>query len=458
MKKRIFGFDIGIASLGWAVVDFDDVGDPENEIYPSGEIKKSGVRCFPIAENPKDGSSLAEPRRQKRLMRRLCRRKARRMKGIKALFVANHLVDESELSQENRENIYRVKGNPDVWKLRVKALAEKLTIVEFLRVLTHLAKHRGFKSYRIAAEKADAENGKVLEAIKANKVLLADGKTLAQMLVEKGGKKRNRQKIIIKNGKEGTQPNYENSIPRDEIIRETDLIFETQRRLGLSFATEKFQSDFKDIAFRYRSVAGIEKMLGSCLFEKEENGKPCKRAPKAAPSAEFFVAWTKINNCAVFEKGEKRFLTAEERLAIFNLLKEQKEVKYAAIRKKIFAGRDDITFADVEYNPKPIVNKRTGEIKEPKKPEDNPFFALKGYHALKNVIDISAYPIEILDQIVSVIATQKNDEAIAGSLKNIGLSETEIEKLQGLTFKTFIKLSLKALYKILPEMQAGKKI
>lgn len=443
--------------MGWAVVDFDDVGDPENEIYPSGEIKKSGVRCFPIAENPKDGSSLAEPRRQKRLMRRLCRRKARRMKGIKALFVANHLVDESELSQENKENIYRVKGNPDVWKLRVKALAEKLTIVEFLRVLTHLAKHRGFKSYRIAAEKADAENGKVLEAIKANKVLLADGKTLAQMLVEKGGKKRNRQKIIIKNGKEGTQPNYEDSIPRDEIIRETDLIFETQRRLGLSFATEKFQSDFKDIAFRYRSVAGIEKMLGSCLFEKEENGKPCKRAPKAAPSAEFFVAWTKINNCAVFEKGEKRFLTAEERLAIFNLLKEQKEVKYAAIRKKIFAGRDDITFADVEYNPKPIVNKRTGEIKEPKKPEDNPFFALKGYHALKNVIDISAYPIEILDQIVSVIATQKNDEAIAGSLKNIGLSETEIEKLQGLTFKTFIKLSLKALYKILPEMQAGKK-
>lgn len=56
MEKRIFGFDIGIASLGWAVVDFDDAADPENNIYPTGKIVKSGVRCFPVAENPKDGS------------------------------------------------------------------------------------------------------------------------------------------------------------------------------------------------------------------------------------------------------------------------------------------------------------------------------------------------------------------------------------------------------------------
>ena len=34
MKKRIFGFDLGIASIGWAVVDFD------NEYYDieTGEI------------------------------------------------------------------------------------------------------------------------------------------------------------------------------------------------------------------------------------------------------------------------------------------------------------------------------------------------------------------------------------------------------------------------------------
>lgn len=152
MEKRIFGFDIGIASLGWAVVDFDDAADPENNIYPTGKIVKSGVRCFPVAENPKDGSSLAQPRRQKRLLRRLCRRKARRMAGIKNLFVTNGLIGKDALFDE-KNNIYKARDNADVWNLRVRALTERLTTVDFIRVLTHLAKHRGFKSYRIALEK-----------------------------------------------------------------------------------------------------------------------------------------------------------------------------------------------------------------------------------------------------------------------------------------------------------------
>lgn len=142
-------------------MDFDDASDPENDVYPTGEIVKSGVRCFPVAENPKDGSSLAQPRRQKRLLRRLCRRKARRMAGVKNLFVANGLIGKDALFNE-KSNIYKARDNVDVWDLRVKALTEKLTTIEFIRVLTHLAKHRGFKSYRIAAEKRTPKAEKCL--------------------------------------------------------------------------------------------------------------------------------------------------------------------------------------------------------------------------------------------------------------------------------------------------------
>lgn len=436
MEKRIFGFDIGIASLGWAVVDFDDTADPENNIYPTGKIVKSGVRCFPVAENPKDGSSLALPRRQKRLQRKLCRRKARRMAGIKNLFVANGLIDRKSLFDE-KENIYKARDKADVWDLRVKALTEKLTTVEFIRVLTHLAKHRGFKSYRIASEKADKENGKVLEAVKANRALLENGKTLAQIIVEKGGKKRNRD------DREG-KSTYENSIPRDEIEREAKLIFEKQRTLGLAAATEKLQRDFEGIAFRFREINGknIEKMIGKCLFEKDE-----PRAPKNAPSAEFFVAWTKINNCHVRDNdGKLRFLTQEEKDAAFELLKNKKEVKYADIRKKLFPNRPDIRFADVEYNPKPVFDKKTGEIKELPEPENLKFFALKGWHDLKSAIDVSAYPNERLDKAVTVIATQKNDADISTELKKLGFSDSDVENLAGLSFSKFISLSLTALY------------
>lgn len=445
MEKRIFGFDIGIASLGWAVVDFDDAADPENNIYPTGKIVKSGVRCFPVAENPKDGSSLAQPRRQKRLLRRLCRRKARRMAGIKNLFVTNGLIGKDALFDE-KNNIYKARDNADVWDLRVRALTERLTTVDFIRVLTHLAKHRGFKSYRIALEKEDAESGKVLEAVKANRALLENGKTLAQIIVEKGGQKRNRK------DKKG-DATYANSIPRDEIERETRLIFERQRAFGLAAANEKLQRDFERIAFRFRPIAGVDKMIGKCQFEPDE-----PRAPKNAPSAEFFVAWTKINNCRVKdEDGRSRFLTQEEKETVFNLLKDQKEIKYSALRKALFAKRPDIKFADVEYNPKPVYDKKTGEIKEQPTPENLKFFSLKGWNELKRVIDVSAYPVETLDKIATVIATQKNDADISGELKQLGLSDSDIEKLQGLQFKEFVRLSLKALYKILPEMMRGKK-
>ena len=79
MKKRIFGFDLGIASIGWAVVDFDnEYYDIETGEIVEGRILKSGVRMFPVAENPKDGSSLAAPRREKRGARRSLRRFRRR--------------------------------------------------------------------------------------------------------------------------------------------------------------------------------------------------------------------------------------------------------------------------------------------------------------------------------------------------------------------------------------------
>ena len=58
-----FGFDIGIASVGWAVLSETRIVD-------------LGVRCFDAAEDPKTGESLGERwRTQKVARRRLHRRK-----------------------------------------------------------------------------------------------------------------------------------------------------------------------------------------------------------------------------------------------------------------------------------------------------------------------------------------------------------------------------------------------
>ncbi len=453
MKKRIFGFDVGIASLGWAVIDMDDDKDPEKQEEITGEIAGAGVRIFPPAENPKDGSSLAMPRRQKRLARRGCRRKALRKKDLKKLFAANGLIGKTDFVSKN-------VPLADVWDLRVRGLSRLLSGEELARVLLHLAKHRGFKSYRKAQEKEE-EGGKVLEALNKNKALLSENesKTLAQIFVERGGKKRNFCKKVIKNGKEEIEACFDNLFTREEIIREAGLIFARQRELGSEFAAPEFEKAFGDIAFRHRGVRGVEKMIGECTFEKDENGTPEKRAPKAAPSAEFFVAWGKINSMSVIDGGRKRFLTEGERNALFDLLKSKRKATYKDIRKTVFgiSSETDFRFSDIEYNPRPKYDKKTGELIENKKaPEEKEFYSLKNYHVLKDLTG-DTYDIPTQDKIVSVIAVEKNDEGIEKKLKELGIAPDDIEKLKDLSFREFIRLSLKALYKLLPEMEAGKK-
>ncbi len=62
MKYRL-GLDIGIASVGWSVIKLNENDEPVR-------IEDLGVRTFIAAENPKDGSSLALPRRIARGVRR----------------------------------------------------------------------------------------------------------------------------------------------------------------------------------------------------------------------------------------------------------------------------------------------------------------------------------------------------------------------------------------------------
>ena len=75
MNYRI-GLDLGIASVGWAVLEDDYMGKPKR-------IVKLGARIFDSAENPKDGSSLALNRREARETRRRLRRRNHRIKRTK---------------------------------------------------------------------------------------------------------------------------------------------------------------------------------------------------------------------------------------------------------------------------------------------------------------------------------------------------------------------------------------
>ena len=132
MKYGI-GLDCGITSVGFSVMELDEHDEPYR-------IVKLGSRIFTQAENPKDGASLALPRREARGSRRRLRRHRHRIERIRYLLVQENILSEDELA-----NLFSGQLS-DIYMLRTKALDERLTNTEFARVLINLAQRRGFKS------------------------------------------------------------------------------------------------------------------------------------------------------------------------------------------------------------------------------------------------------------------------------------------------------------------------
>lgn len=88
--KYIIGLDIGITSVGYSVMMMNDGDEP-------CRIMKMGSRIFEAAEHPKDGSSLAAPRRVNRGMRRRLRRKRFRKEQIRNLIIEKSIMSSDEI-------------------------------------------------------------------------------------------------------------------------------------------------------------------------------------------------------------------------------------------------------------------------------------------------------------------------------------------------------------------------
>lgn len=155
--RYVLGLDIGIASIGWGILNLD-----------KERIERLGVRTFIKAENPKDGSSLALPRRIARSERRRIRRRSHRMERLRSLF-----VNDGVLTKHKMETLYLEQFAENPYILRSKGLDQCLDPEEWVRALLHIAKRRGFKSNRKSDSK-DKESGQLLKGVDDNRELLQE--------------------------------------------------------------------------------------------------------------------------------------------------------------------------------------------------------------------------------------------------------------------------------------------
>ena len=415
MIPYAIGFDIGITSVGWAVVALD------SEDKPYGIINM-GSRVFDAAEQPKTGASLAAPRREARSARRRLRRHQHRLERIRRLLLTENMISQTEL-----DTLFAGKLE-DIYTLRVKALDAPVSRTEFARILLHIAQRRGFRSNR-KAETAK-EDGELLAAVSKNRALMAEKgyRTVGEMLL---------QDPLYAASKRNKGGQYIATVGRDMVVEEVRAFFRAQRQLGQPFASEKLESRYLDILLSQRSFdegpgegspyAGsqIERMIGKCTLEDGE-----QRAAKATYSFEYFTLLQNINHLRLLRGGEGSPLTPAQREALIALAHKTKELNFSHIRREL-AIPADTTFNAVYY-------KNTDDAEEAEK--KTKFSYLKAYHQMRTAFNkLSKNHFDTLiraqkNELGRVLSTYKTSAKIRAALLPAGLSDAELDIAETLRF------------------------
>ncbi|BDB64173.1 CRISPR-associated endonuclease Cas9 [Helicobacter cinaedi] len=432
---KIYSFDIGVASIGWAFI--------ENEV-----LQDCGIRIFTKAENPKTGASLALPRREARGVRKRLARRRGRLNTIKQLLckefglqLEDYLSNDGELPKAFATSKVNPLKSP--YELRTLALSQKLDPKDLTRVILHIAKHRGYGN-KHAKESGDSETGKVKKAIESNRKLLKEkgyrsvGEYLYKEFFQQSRISQNSKatEFINVRNKAGS---YEHCVSQDMLEDELKLIFARQRALGLEL-NEAFEKRLLAKIFEQRPLKSFADKVGDCCFIAEE-----KRAPKDCLSGIEFVALSRIINTLINlskESGE-----IYNRAIILQLVEstlKKGEMSYKELRETIRLD-ESLRFKD------PRIDYSNG-IKEAEKVKFLEFKQLKGFKkALGESFTTLAR--SQLDEIAEHIVLIKDRAELSKKLETYPLTKEQREALSHLSFSTHINLSLQALKQILPFMR-----
>lgn len=424
------GLDIGVASVGWAVVALND------QAQPCGFIRL-GSRIFPRAEQPKTGESLAAPRRMARSMRRRIRRKALRKQDLYQLMAQHSLASRSELSA-----LFAAGHLEDIYALRTRALDEPVTAQAFARILLHLMQRRGFKSNRRVSN--SKEDGILLQAVTQNRQRMEEHgyRTVGEMLYKDP---------LFADHKRNKGENYLSTVGRDEISLEAQTLFAVQRNFGQTWATPELEAEYLSILLRQRSFdegpggdspyrGGWASKVGWCTLLPDK-----KRAFKNTPTFERFNLLQKLNHIRVIENGQTRALSEEERPKLLALAYRVETVSYPRIRKELQWG-EGVRFADVRYRMDGTPDSYEKKYKLP---------ALKGTYALRKALQADTPDFSLWDELVTLLALHRDEDARRTLLADKGLTPAQVEALLSLDFAGTGHISLEACRMLEPWLLQG---
>lgn len=302
--ERIFGFDIGTTSIGFAVID-------HNPDQSTGNILRLGVRIFPEARDPK-GMPLNQQRRQKRMARRQLRRRRMRRKAL------NEALHQAGLLPAYGSLYWPIVMGADPYDLRKRGLDEGLSAYEFGRAIYHLAQNRHFRGRELEdsdspGSDADDEKEAQNEREATLKALKNEQATLGEWLSRRVPPERKR----------GVHAH------RTVVEDEFEALWTAQSEHHLTLQDEALKSKIKDTIFAQRPVFWRKNTLGDCRFMPGE-----ALCPKGSWLSQQRRMLEKLNNLAI-AGGNARPLDDEERSAILFKLQQQASMSWPGVRRAL---------------------------------------------------------------------------------------------------------------------------
>ena len=444
------GLDIGIASIGWAVLGNNEDGKPNR-------IIDLGVRIFDKAEVENTGESLAAPRRDARSARRRLRRHRHRLERIRYL-----LVQQGVLTQEEMTHLYDKSDMVSPYQLRTEGLDRLLNAREFSKVLIHLAQRRGYQSNSTAEEaKNEKENGIIKSAILENQQRMEQGgyRTIGEMMYRDAAfwETINGIRYHCTRNKAG---DYRFTVDRDSILSEVSILFEAQRRLGSPWASVEMEDAYTAILASQRSFdegPGNDSHGNESPFRKamSHNVGNCTliptelRAARADYTAEYFKLLQDLNHMRLVDNSGSHPLTQQQRAILEEMAFRSANLTYGQLRKKLGLS-DEVRFAGLYYGEDTI-----------EKAEKRKWAQMQSYHKIRTALDkvsknaIQTLTQDQLDAIGEILAGGVSDAKRINSFCLAGIPEEYHKALLPLSISKRAKLSIAAMRKLIPFLQQG---
>lgn len=272
MKKRKYGigFDIGVGSVGFAVLSWTDEED--------ARIETLGARLFASGETADRKASLSQERRGYRSARRLIRRRKHRKDRVKFFLQKIGLI-----SKEKLKAWQEVNGNQNVLRTRLQGLTEKLTPEEIADTVIHICNHRGYREF-YEDENDDKDAGLIKTGLSDfEKCYHAGGyKSVADMLLHDEKFQTETEFTDYHNHKNGERYILiKREYVRDEllaILRRQQQFYPQLNDSNIEFLCDEIifaQRDFEtgpgNPNDEKRKFMGFLDTLGKCMFYKTED-------------------------------------------------------------------------------------------------------------------------------------------------------------------------------------------